>query len=596
MEENRANDKGESFDPGLLLLNTSLHNALLAISFELLLHCYGLPELGFEGPLLRGLEVGPYEVWRCIESVLRADASLPPTLARRLARVEERLLEAGVWEAGSPLLAALEAHHRGKSDATGSSGSTAQAQSLSIAVEVCLRKVARLAASRLEFLLHGLALLSPQVLGKRHHLGLGLGLAFARSPAQASPWRERTAVFAGAGPASSASVSPRLAAQVWTAVRHVLAGPAAVTLLAGRHLDQLLLCALYGVCKLEGGEGVRFAHLIDVYRRLQPEETVNRVLNNIVLRAPATPATDTDTNAAVYDSSRRTPTSSPAAALTANTPIVKHAQNQSVSASVRACFSDIIALYNHEFLPIMRPYLLRLRNAKLPPTAAAPASERGSRMADEGILAAPNLLQEPLAYASANTSEGDGEGDGEPAMLHLLPPTRDEDEEMGTGNRRHASAGRGQFTAAAASAKGRVLQLEGGALLHLSPLPQQPFSVPASAPSSADRSTGGRGSNGYRASPVRGKGQLSRGDAERPAAVYVAGASQQSNAVALEIINRTTTAIPVAASASYREPSPPVAAESPEAILISMATNISSMHHTSSKLARLGTPIDFDQS
>ena len=87
-------------------------------------------------------------------------------------------------------------------------------------------------------------------------------------------------------------------AQVYTMVAHVITEQ--TSMMYGRHLDQVILCALYGVCKVNQLRQITFKDIITHYKkqaqaknsifrtvaiRLRPDLSVRRLL-----RLPATPA------------------------------------------------------------------------------------------------------------------------------------------------------------------------------------------------------------------------------------------------------------------------------------------------------------------
>ncbi|XP_022598977.1 retinoblastoma-like protein 2 [Seriola dumerili] len=60
--------------------------------------------------LLQILKMEPYHFWRVIELVLRADAGLPHTVVRHLAQMEHKVLESLAWTSNSPLWEEIRAN------------------------------------------------------------------------------------------------------------------------------------------------------------------------------------------------------------------------------------------------------------------------------------------------------------------------------------------------------------------------------------------------------------------------------------------------------------------------------------------------------
>jgi hypothetical protein len=94
----------------LLLNNTKFQKSLLVVSAEMVLCCYNFPHAAtpLEFPhTLTVFGVSAYDFGKVIESVVRAEISMPRSVVKHLVRLEERVLEQLAWAAGSPLYDAL---------------------------------------------------------------------------------------------------------------------------------------------------------------------------------------------------------------------------------------------------------------------------------------------------------------------------------------------------------------------------------------------------------------------------------------------------------------------------------------------------------
>ena len=66
---------------------------------------------------------------------------------------------------------------------------------------------------------------------------------------------------------SKLQISPKVYLQVWQCIIHLLTDP--LCLMCNRHLDQIIMCSVYGVCRVNE-LGVTFKQIIDQYKS-QPQ-------------------------------------------------------------------------------------------------------------------------------------------------------------------------------------------------------------------------------------------------------------------------------------------------------------------------------------
>jgi hypothetical protein len=191
-----------------------------------------------------------------------------------------------------------------------------------------------------------------------------------------------------------------VASQVWIAFRYLLRHH--FELLYDRHVDQLILCTLYGVCKImKFAPEVTFSRIIDIYTQVRGAELGDRSCHRIVRHIKLIP--DTGSRSSI-SASRRTR-----------------------DARGKKHYGNVIHLYNEIFVPAMKSHLLQSRSLKKAIIALHIQMAQGTRQnfshKDNEIMAA---RAEKLAFDSGNwanptTSIPVREGNVKMNIL-LLPP------------------------------------------------------------------------------------------------------------------------------------------------------------------------------
>ena len=299
-----------------LLKNATFQTALLACCMEVVLHSFNLASLQFPR-IMHLLDVQPYDLGRVIESFLRAEQSLPTLLKLHMAHVEERLLEQLIWRSGSTVFRLLEGERRHAAD-----GDTPRRRAPHL--QVTMRKTMRLAAQRVEGITALLEL--PDV----------------------------------------------VVDQVWTTVKEALAEPA--TLLRDRHLDQVVICGVYAVCKVKH-RPMKFLTIIQKYQKMVGPLT--RVVRGIRLRSGAV--------------------------------------------------GDIIKLYNEEFLPLMKHHVLRYQATSTPSSATAGSTATTGGGGDGSMPPPPSPGASAASAASAAAAAAEVQIPGVerlPRSKHAASPVR----------------------------------------------------------------------------------------------------------------------------------------------------------------------------
>ena len=199
--------------PGQLLGNDAFHTALYACCVEAVaatLHTEGL-----EFPaVLAATNLHAFDFFKVIEPFVRHEPTLPPPLKAHFKDVEDKILESLAWADDSPLHELME---EGAAAAAAAAAQSPGPNRAMASLEVVIKKVRFLAAARVNEMCARLVL--PE----------------------------------------------KLMRQVWGCVKHAFEAQRA--LMRGRHLDQLVMCSIYGAhCKVNKHE-ITFRHIIDHYRK-----------------------------------------------------------------------------------------------------------------------------------------------------------------------------------------------------------------------------------------------------------------------------------------------------------------------------------------
>ena len=260
-------------DFSMLLANEAFHTSLLACCLESVFASYSTPGMLFPA-ILDNLELQPFDFGKVIESFVKHEPNLPTHLKVHFADVESKIIETLAWGDDSPLHALMSEYEATLSAEDSGAVPQPQASRAKVALEPFVKKCLYLAAKRIQDMC--LRLLLPSALTE----------------------------------------------QVWEVAKLVI--DSARQLLKGRHLDQILMCSVYGVCKVSQSlsqRNVTFRHIFEQYKR-QPNAQ-QKLFREVRMRSAAEEP------------------------------------------------QDIIAFYNHIFIPAMKEHLLRVCAA--PTGASAPA-------------------------------------------------------------------------------------------------------------------------------------------------------------------------------------------------------------------------------
>ncbi|XP_057281630.1 retinoblastoma-associated protein isoform X1 [Pezoporus wallicus] len=268
------------------LLNGNIfHTSLLACAVEVVMATYGRNASQSDGTsaetdlsfpwILNVFDLKAFDFYKVIESFIRVEPSLTREMIKHLERCEHRIMESLAWQSGSPLFDLIKQSKERE-------GQTEQPEP----------------TSTLNLPL------------QHNHTAADLYLSPVRSPKKKGPPLSGTSTSdAQPGvtpqtqkPQKSTSLSlfykkvyllaylrlhtlffrllsdhPYLEPLIWTLFQHTLQNE--YELMRDRHLDQIMMCSMYGICKVKNVD-LRFKTIVSAYKELPNtnQETFKRVL------------------------------------------------------------------------------------------------------------------------------------------------------------------------------------------------------------------------------------------------------------------------------------------------------------------------------
>lgn len=267
------------------LLNDNIfHMSLLACALEVVMATYSRStsqnldtgtDLSFPW-ILNVLNLKAFDFYKVIESFIKAEANLTREMIKHLERCEHQIMESLAWLSDSPLFDLIKQ----TKDREGSAEHLESACTLSLSLQNN-HTAADMYLSPIR---------SPKKKGSTAHVNS------ANAEAQA------TSAFQSQKPLKSTSLSlfykkvyrlaylrlntlcarllsdhPELEHIIWTLFQHTLQNE--YELMRDRHLDQVMMCSMYGICKVKNID-LKFKIIVTAYKELPHavQETFKRVL------------------------------------------------------------------------------------------------------------------------------------------------------------------------------------------------------------------------------------------------------------------------------------------------------------------------------
>ncbi|NWU83301.1 RB protein, partial [Onychorhynchus coronatus] len=276
-----------SFLFSTLLNDNIFHTSLLACAVEVVMATYGRNASQSDGTsaetdlsfpwILNVFDLKAFDFYKVIESFIKAEPSLTREMIKHLERCEHRIMESLAWQSGSPLFDLIKQSKERE-------GQTDQPETTS----------------------------TPSTPFQHNHTAADLYLSPVRSPkkkpsgpppsANSTPDAQPGAPPQTQKPQKSTSLSlfykkvyllayrrlhilflqllsehPDLEPLIWTLFQHTLQNE--YELMRDRHLDQIMMCSMYGICKVKNVD-LRFKIIVSAYKELcnTNQETFKRVL------------------------------------------------------------------------------------------------------------------------------------------------------------------------------------------------------------------------------------------------------------------------------------------------------------------------------
>uniref|UniRef100_A0A8C4IRJ3 Retinoblastoma-associated protein n=1 Tax=Dicentrarchus labrax TaxID=13489 RepID=A0A8C4IRJ3_DICLA len=263
-----------------LLNDSTFHTSLLACALEVVMATYGAAETNVCFPwILDVVNLAAFDFYKVIESFIKADPTLSKDIVKHLETCENLIMERIAWRTGSPLFELLKLEHEdGAAEQVETPASFSQPlQHNHTAADLYLSPMRS-----------GLRVLPPE------------SQATPSSQASSQPPTQPASQTPRLPKSNSLSLfykklyrlaytrlkilcsyllssHPELEPIIWTLFQHTLQHEH--ELMRGRHLDQLMMSAMYAICKVKSVD-LRFKTIVTAYKNMPNtnQETFKHVL------------------------------------------------------------------------------------------------------------------------------------------------------------------------------------------------------------------------------------------------------------------------------------------------------------------------------
>ncbi|KAG7321501.1 hypothetical protein KOW79_015916 [Hemibagrus wyckioides] len=267
-----------------LLNNATFHTSLLACALEVVLATYvgcslkngasKPPETNLCFPwILDVFQLHAFDFYKVIESFIKAEPTLKHDMIEHLGRCEQQIMENIAWKSDSLLFELLR---QSREDGPGEQAEPPATLNQPLqhdhtAADLYLspqRPNRRVTATEVD--VPAVAPSQPPASGTRQHRSNSLSLFYKKLYRMA--YLRLKMLFS-----QLLTSHPELEAIIWTLLQHTLQNE--YELMKDRHLDQLMMSAMYAICKVKNVD-LRFKTIVTAYKELPNtnQETFKRVL------------------------------------------------------------------------------------------------------------------------------------------------------------------------------------------------------------------------------------------------------------------------------------------------------------------------------
>jgi len=228
------------------------HRSLMACSLELVRHCFNINTTNFE-EMLHILNLKQFDFCLIVDFVIRSQTSLPWVLVKRLKEIEERILESQAWKDTNPLynLMSLEAD-TSTNMLSCKNALIGQSSNQNPFYGDILRSVLDMDE----------VVYPPDTTKPKRRVG-PLEIFFRKLFVMI---RDRLQCFC-----TSMKLSPEVFRKTWNVLVYIVDNEVTHRLLHKRHVDIIIICAIFGSCRMSNID-ISFKKILNSYRR-QPQFT-----------------------------------------------------------------------------------------------------------------------------------------------------------------------------------------------------------------------------------------------------------------------------------------------------------------------------------
>ncbi|NWR47576.1 RB protein, partial [Regulus satrapa] len=270
------------------LLNDNIfHTSLLACAVEVVMATYGRnasqsDSTGAETDLsfpwiLNVFDLKAFDFYKVIESFIKAEPSLTREMIKHLEHCEHRIMESLAWQSGSPLFDLIKQskEREGQTDQpepTSSLNMPLQHNHTAADLYLSPVKSPKKKASGPPLSATSTPDVQPAVIPQTQKPQKSTSLSLFYKKVYLLAYRRLHTLFL-----HLLSEHPDLEPLIWTLFQHTLQNE--YELMRDRHLDQIMMCSMYGICKVKNVD-LRFKIIVSAYKELcnTNQETFKRVL------------------------------------------------------------------------------------------------------------------------------------------------------------------------------------------------------------------------------------------------------------------------------------------------------------------------------